>query len=163
MKRKVILSTWCAILTMITFIILVALLAFTYVEGTSSQFLFFNGFIIVIVLVSLFYVPMSISVDEKGLTVNRSLWHKYIPIAEIEEIRLCPPTMGETRLCGSGGFMGHWGWFKERDLGIYFAYYGRSSDCFLVRLRNGRQYILGCSQPQDIVDYVNNAIQKRGK
>ncbi|MBE6230681.1 MAG: hypothetical protein E7119_08940 [Bacteroidales bacterium] len=34
--------------------------------------------------------------------------------------------------------------FHEHDSGKYFAYYGRSSDCFLVELKDGRKYLLGC-------------------
>ena len=62
--------------------------------------------------------------------------------------------MGERRVCGSGGWFGYWGWFHDRELGRYFAYYGKSSDCFLVRLRNGRNYVIGCQNSQTIVDEV---------
>ena len=76
--------------------------------------------------------------------------------SEIESVRLCPPTMGEKRLFGSGGFLGYWGWFSERDLGRYFAYYGKASDCFLVRMRDGRQYMIGCEDAPKMVDYINS-------
>ncbi|WP_300877569.1 PH domain-containing protein [uncultured Duncaniella sp.] len=63
--------------------------------------------------------------------------------------------MAEKRICGSGGFMGYWGWFSERDLGKYFAYYGKASDCFLVTMKDGRKYMLGCQNPAEMVDAIN--------
>ena len=66
--------------------------------------------------------------------------------------------MGAMRLFGSGGWFGYYGWFSERDLGKYFAYYGKSSDCFLVRLKDGRQYMLGCNDAQEVVKYIEARI-----
>lgn len=67
--------------------------------------------------------------------------------------------MGALRICGSGGFFGYWGWFKERDLGKYFAYYGKSSDCFLVTLKSGNKYMLGCTEPEEMVDFINKNLE----
>ena len=90
--------------------------------------------------VSLFYMPISISADKDAIYVNRSLKIKTITMANVKSVRLCPPTMGAIRICGSGGFFGYWGWFKERDLGKYFAYYGRLSE-FLLFLLPHRWFI----------------------
>lgn len=100
---------------------------------------------------------MAVSVDDRNLCVHRNLGVKCIPLGEIESIKLCQPTMTERRICGSGAFCGYWGWFSERDLGKYFAYYGKASDCFFVILKNGRKYMLGCENPGEIVE----AIEKR--
>ena len=80
-------------------------------------------------------------------------------MADVKSVRLCSPTMGAIRIFGSGGFLGYWGWFKERDLGKYFAYYGRSSDCFLVELKDGRKYMLGCKNAPKMVDYIQSLIK----
>ncbi len=71
---------------------------------------------------------------------------------------LCPPTMAERRICGSGGFFGYWGWFKEPSIGKYFAYYGKASDCFLVELKDGKKYLIGCSNPSEVVSYINSRL-----
>ena len=111
------------------------------------------------VLASLFYMPISISADQTAIYINRSLRIKAIPIQDVASVQLCPPTMGAIRICGSGGFFGYWGWFKERDLGKYFAYYGRSSDCFLVELKDGRKYVLGCKNAPKMVEYIQTLIK----
>lgn len=42
----------------------------------------------------------------------------------------------------------------------YFACYGRSSDCFLVELKDGRKYMLECKNPHKMVEYVNGYLKK---
>ena len=86
---------------------------------------------------------------------------KVIPLADIADARLCKPTMAERRLCGSGGFMGHWGRMYERDLGRYFAYYGKASDCFLVTLNDRRKYMLGCKDAPEMVAAIKKTITPR--
>lgn len=123
----------------------------------------FFGYVIACALVymcvmALFYAPMSISVDDRSLNVNRPLRVKSIPLADIKSVELCSPTMSERRICGSGGWLGYWGWFREPSIGKYFAYYGKASDCFLVRLKDGRQYLLGCANPAPMVEFIKSKI-----
>ena len=103
-------------------------------------------------------MPLSISVDKESLNINRPLKIKSIPLPEITDVRMCAPTMGTIRICGSGGWFGWYGWFSEKDLGKYFAYYGKASDCFLVTLKNGKKYMLGCKDAPEMVKAINNRI-----
>lgn len=156
MKQPVILSTFSLIITIISNALLVGLMFF---NNPPAYIQIILGIIWgATVLASLFYMPMSISADKTALYINRSLRIKTIPLKDVVSVKLCSPTMGAIRICGSGGFFGFWGWFKERDLGKYFAYYGRSSDCFLVELNDGRKYMLGCKNPQKMVEYINSMI-----
>lgn len=79
-------------------------------------------------------------------------------MSEVENVELFQPTMGAIRICASGGFMGYWGIFREGDIGKYYGFYGKASDCFLVRLKNGNKYVLGCDQPEKMVDYIKMQI-----
>ncbi len=56
--------------------------------------------------------------------------------------------------------MGYWGMFKEGDIGHYTAYYGKASDCFLVRLDNGDKYVLGCKNPDEMIAYIKRMISE---
>lgn len=99
---------------------------------------------------ALFYAPVSVTLTDSDLIIRRPLKSRVIPIFEIASVRMCPPTMGEYRACGSGGFFGYWGRFGDGDTGRYFAYYGRASDCFLVTLRDGRKYMIGCREGKEM-------------
>ncbi len=110
-------------------------------------------------IAALFYAPRCIELTDDGcLTVNFVARTKRIPVSAIRSIRLVSPTMAERRLLGSGGYYGYWGWFSEATLGRYFAYYGDSSDCFLVKLADGRRYMLGCQDPSEIVEAVTRQL-----
>jgi hypothetical protein len=39
------------------------------------------------------------------------------------------------------------------------AYYGKASDCFLIRLDNGKKYVLGCKDADAMVDYIQKQIK----
>lgn len=79
---------------------------------------------------------------------------------DVESVELFQPTMGSIRICASGGFMGYWGIFREGDIGRYYGFYGKASDCFLVRLKNGDKYVLGCNNHDKMVDYIYSQIGK---
>lgn len=151
MKKKVNLSGYSLLISMLSLGILLWLL--NSVENIAGVMTI--GIILLVwVALLFFYMPLYVTLDDENLTVHRPMRKRELPLSEIEEIRLCPPTMGERRLMGSSGFFGYWGWFRERDLGKYFAYYGRSSDCFFVRMKDGRQYMIGCEDPGQIVGEV---------
>ncbi|MDE7421356.1 MAG: PH domain-containing protein [Muribaculaceae bacterium] len=160
MNRKVKISTYSMIMTIISFLVLVASMIINLNNGQIVLSYIIGGLLIVLCGLSLFFTPITISVDDTDLNVNMTLRVKSIPLNSIESVLICPPTMSEKRILGSGGWFGYWGWFREPSIGKYFAYYGKASDCFLVRLKNGRLYMLGCSDPLSIMECINKKMKK---
>lgn len=158
MKRKVNLSTYSMIVSGIGLIVLLVAL---YYSNDIWSISLISAVLVLLCASALFYMPLSVSVDDEYLCVNRSLRVKCIPLSEISSITLMQPTMAERRIMGSGGWFGYWGWFGESSIGKYFAYYGKASDCFLVKLKNGCQYVLGCENPDDIVSRVSSMIGQK--
>lgn len=155
MKRRVNLSTYS---TMMTAIGLIVLLVCLYYCRDNWGICLISACLILLCGAALFYLPMSISVDDTNLNINRPLKIKRLPLKEIKSVKLCPPTMAEKRICGSGGWFGYWGRFSEPSIGKYFAYYGKASDCFLVELKNGKKYLLGCEDSPAMVKYISERI-----
>lgn len=152
MKKRVAFSTWCIVMTTLgLLIILFALYHSTNIIST----IFVCVALVLLCGAALFYMPLSVSVDKNSLNIHKPLRNKSIPLKDVSSVELCAPTMAEIRLCGSGGWFGYWGWFKEPLIGKYFAYYGKASDCFLVSLKNGKKYMLSCQQPQELVDFIH--------
>lgn len=158
MKQSVRISAYSSVLTLLSLVVLVGMVIYEIRMGEKWLAGCCGAILVTILLLALFYMPLSISVDDKTLNINRPLRIKSIPLSDIASVRLCPPTMGAKRICGSGGWFGYWGWFSERDLGKYFAYYGRSSECFLVTLKDVRSYMLGCRNPQSIIDFIQTRL-----
>lgn len=158
MKSKVKLSAYCSAITLIITGVLVAACAVSYVEPIA----FYSVLLIllIILIVSLMYAPMSISADAETVTVHSPLKQHRLLMRNVASVELFQPTMGAIRICASGGYMGYWGIFHEGDIGRYAAYYGKASDCFLVRMANGDKYVLGCEDPATMVDYINSNIRQ---
>lgn len=161
MKQRVIISTYSVVISTVSLIIIGAAILSTLRNGQTWLAYILFGVLAILCSFTTFYMPTSISADKMDLYIRRLLWGKKIPYTDIRSIHLCQPTMGERRICGSGGWFGYWGWFRDRDLGKYFAYYGKASDCFLITLKNGKKYMLGCKNPQSMVDYISDKVKLR--
>lgn len=159
MKKKVNLSAYSAIMTFFILGVLIGIICWQAYKDVVWAIWVLLGIIVSLCSVALYYVPLSISVDEKYLNINRPLRIKSIPLSDIKSAELCSPTMAEKRLCGSNGFFGYWGHFTEPSIGKYFAYYGKASDCFLITLTNNKKYLLGCQNAPEIITYITSRLK----
>lgn len=160
MRRKVELSTYCWIISALSTALMCGIFVYALKQSDHTWPVVVLAVLIVgLMLSTLFYMPLSVSVDDRNLNVSRSLRVKTIPLTDIADVKLCPPTMAARRICGSGGWFGWYGWFRERDLGRYFAYYGKASDCFLVTLKDGRKYMLGCADAPAMVAAIRSRLR----
>ena len=158
MESKVKLSTYSLLLTLLLTGILIVAAAFFLWNHEEK------GIIGVVILFFLLisgwlYGPVTIAADDKYVTIKSVLRKQQLSVSNIKSVELFQPTMGSIRIFGSGGFMGYWGIFREGDIGRYAAYYGRASDCFLIRMKNGDKYVLGCEKPEEMVNFINSKIQ----
>lgn len=158
MKHTVKFSSFSLFLTLANLALFVYIIMTLREDGPAWLMWVIVALMTAIVVGALIYMPLSVSVNDRALSVRRPLAVKRLPIADISTIQLMQPTIGEKRIIGSGGWFGYWGRFSDRVLGPYFAYYGKASDCFLVRLKDGRQYMIGCEDPGAVVDYVRARI-----
>ncbi|MBR5332554.1 MAG: hypothetical protein IKV32_04580 [Muribaculaceae bacterium] len=157
MKQQVTLSKFCIISTLLCLALFVVC---AFIMPGMWEEIAWGVFVVIMLIISLYYMPMSISADENAIYINRSLKIKSISMTEVKSAKLHTPSMSTIRTCGSGGFMGYWGWFRERGIGNYFAYYGQMKDCFLVELKNGHKYLLGCKNAPKMVEYINKQLKK---
>lgn len=163
MKRKVKYSKYCVITTAAIFTTLFGLALYTFIEGPIAAALLIVGVILCLNIPGAYIAPLSVSATSTYIEIGMFARRKRIPLKEIASIQSCKPTMGAIRLCGSGGYFGYWGWFREGDIGKYFAYYGRASDCFLLTLTDGRKYMLGCTDTHTMVEYIAQLIKQRSE
>ncbi len=159
MKKQVVLSPYCWIISALSTALMCGVFVYALKRSDNEWAVWtLGGAIVILFLFTLCLMPLSISLDNESLNINRPLKIKSIPFSEIANVKLCAPTMGAKRICGSGGWFGWYGWFSEKDLGKYFAYYGKASDCFLVTLKDGKKYMLGCKDAPEMVNAINERI-----
>lgn len=157
MKEKVKWSGYSWRMTIAVTVAMAAALIIT--RETPWRFYLLVGVTVALFISLWIWAPISISADRNNLTIIRRIVNKEIPISDIQSVRLFEPEVDRGfRLCGSGGFAGYYGWFQDPQIGRYFGYYGDRHNCFHVLLKNGKQYVLGCENPSDMVDYINNQL-----
>lgn len=158
-KERVVLSGWSKGLTVSITILMIAVLLFVCANGSETQVYIMSAVVVILYALPLVYTPMSIELQGRELCINRPLCKRVIPLKDIKSVAPHQPTLAEKRICGSGGWFGYWGRFSEPATGKYFAYYGKASDCFMVTLKDGRKYLLGCENRRRIIDAVKEATQ----
>lgn len=158
MKQKV---TWNWLAVILTFGVLLLLIVGMMATRDIPEKYFALGGVMLLMLLTLWvFSPTAIGADENSIVVYRRVKKKRIPFSEIKDISYYTPVpFGGIKLCGSGGFGGFWGWYNNSDIGTYFAYYGDPHSCFLVELKNGRKYVLGCENPGVIMDAVKKEMK----
>lgn len=159
MTSKVRLSKYAFILTLIINLVLIVCCICTFNEKPAFWITF--SILILLLIFGLLYGPNRIIADPKHLTIKTYLRKRKIMTRDIESVELFQPTLGAYRLFGAGGYFGYWGLFREGDIGRYVAYYGKASDCFLIRMKNGDKYVLGCENPSGMVDYIKTLITEK--
>lgn len=154
MKSKVALSTYCKVITFA----LIILLIIGIVSCCDNESKLWALVVISIALISfsLFYFPTSIETTNSSLIIHRFLKSKIIPYTSISSADTCIPSAGGLRLCGSGGFLGYWGYFNDIIIGTYFGYYGNRNQCILIKLKNGMQYVVSCEEPIQMISSIND-------
>ncbi|MDE5813399.1 MAG: hypothetical protein K2H72_03855, partial [Muribaculaceae bacterium] len=151
LKKRVKLSTWSIIMTIATMAFLIGICVWQFSKTENEFFCWLLLFIVLVWSVcTLFYSPMYVVLTEDSIDVETLIRVRCFPLDEIASVKICPPTMSEHRICGSGGYFGYFGWFREPSIGKYFAYYGKASETFLIRLKSGKQYMLGCQDSNEM-------------
>ncbi len=156
MKNKIVYSKYVIAVTAIAYGIFFIGCILT-LHDKPLFYTFLAAFLIAIIT-GLMFGPWYIRADKDYVIARSILKSKKIPVRDIESIELFQPTMGAVRILGSGGFMGYWGMFKEGDIGRYRAFYGKASDCFLIRMKNGEKYVPGCETPNKMVEHIKSLL-----
>lgn len=156
MKSKIVLSRFATILTAV--VILALFVGCIATVHQKPAFFTLLAVYIILIVCALFYGVSYIKVDADNVIMGSLLRTRKIQLRDIESVELFQPTMGAIRICGAGGFLGYWGLYREGDIGKYYAFYGKASDCFLIRLKNGDKYVLGCENPKAMVDCIKSRI-----
>lgn len=160
MKSKVYFSNYCKV---VTFAVIFALGMVIYQSQLRTDTAIYVSAVFFIVLFcGLFYCPLTLEATDKELIIHRALWkNKVLPYADIKSAESCLPSAGGLRLCGSGGFMGYWGYFNDTLIGPYFGYYADYKECFLIRMKNGKQYVLSCREHKEMLRFLQNILDSK--
>lgn len=158
MKSKVHFSTYCIAITVA--VIAALLIGIVATRHQTDKWILLTVITAITVLAGLFYCPVNVSVDSDSVKIHRLLsGDKTFMFSDIEAVDTCYPSAGGLRLCGSGGFFGYWGYFSDIIIGQYFGYYADRCQCFYIKLRNKRQYVISCEKHTEIVKTIQEHLK----
>jgi hypothetical protein len=157
MKSKVIYSTYCNIITYAVFIIFAIGLVVSY--GITAKFIALCIIFAALIFAGVYYCPISIETGKDAFIIHRPISDKRIPYSQIASAEQFMQSGSSLQLRGSGGFMGYWGYFQDVSIGSYFGYYGKKSQCFLIKLKSGAKYVISCEDRDVMIVAINEHIR----
>jgi hypothetical protein len=160
MKCRVRFSAYASITTGLLSVLLIAFAVHGYKHGMDSMIAIETvASLLILVGCALFCMPLAVSADSSAVKLHRALNSKRIPMTEITSVEVRPASNAKLRLWGSRGFFGYWGRFTDERAGHYTAFYGKESDCFLLTLKSGQKYMLGCENHRAMTEYISKQIK----
>ena len=130
----------------------------------------FKSSIILLELVSLLmtvscalFVPVRLIVSKDTIIIRRPIGTVKIDMSDImncsiveNEERFFDKTI---RTCGSGGAYGYWGYFRHDVYGKIRLFVTHKKQCFLIKLNNGKYYVISSKKREKIVKFIINNIK----
>lgn len=159
MKQKIKFSYYSLIMT--TVVLILSVVGAFSLSGDTGELILFCIVIGSAIIAGVYFCPTSVEANNSGIILHRLLSKpRTFAYDVIQSVDTCHPSAGGLRLCGSGGFFGYWGYFNDIMIGSYFGYYGNHNNCFLVKMKDGKQYVLGCGKAGAMVDYITAQMSK---
>ncbi len=157
MKQKVRFSAYSLIITAGVLILFVV--GIFIVRDNVEKLILFCIIMGGVTMAGLYFCPRSIEATKSGIILHRLLSSpKVFPYDSIQAVDTCYPSSGGLRLCASGGYFGYWGYFSDIMIGQYIGYYGSRDSCIVVKLKDGKQYVLGCENAIEMANYIASRI-----
>lgn len=154
MKQKIRYNNYSKIVT--GGILLLFIAGIFYLAGNVEKLILFCIIPGMTTIAGLYFCPTYIEADDSCITLHRLFSSpKVFPYDAIDTIDACYPSAWGLRLCASGGYFGYWGYFQDAVIGYYFGYYGNRNNCILLKMKDGKQLVLGCDDALKLVSYVN--------
>jgi len=152
-----------SIVVTVVFIVTTVLLCCFDTDGSDSRHWAIGicryAFVLVL-LAGLYYCPRSVEITPSRMIIRRLLTKKYIPVGEIIAVAPYQRTMNFVRVCGSGGVLGFWGWFRNQELGRFFVYATTLKQLVVVALASGRTYVVSCGNAQEMAAQITLRMHK---
>lgn len=130
----------------------------------------FRSSIIVLEIISLvflispsFFIPLHLVVTEKSLRIWRPIGKVEIPLEDIKSCTIIDDSRSifdkTIRTFGSGGLYGFIGHFKHDKYGKMRMFVTHTKQCFLIRMKDGRHFVISSSKRNEIVDFISKKIK----
>lgn len=113
-------------------------------------------------LLPMLFWPIRLKASDDDIRIFRPVGTVKVPLANIKSVSLIED--GDQffdkliRTFGSGGVYGYWGWFKHEKHGKVRMFVTDRKQCFLLKLKNGKMFVVSSPKRQEIVKFISENI-----
>lgn len=129
----------------------------------------FRSSIIILEIISLvflitpsFFIPLRLVVTEKSLRIWRLIGKVEISLEDINSCTIIGDSSSifdkTIRTFGSGGLYGFIGHFKHDKYGKMRMFVTHTKQCFLIRMKDGRHFVVSSPKREEIVEFINGRL-----
>lgn len=160
-SERTYLSKGTIIMTAVTLIVMIGLGLYTYIwQNQPIVFFTLSGILFLSCLVSLYFMPLEIQVDNYNLNLVFPLRRRSFALKDIKVIKPYKVTMNFVRIWGSGAFFGWWGLYRNQELGRFFVYAANLDNVIYVELNNGKKYVISCLDSQKMTEEILKRLKR---
>ena len=118
---------------------------------------------LVILISPAFFIPLRLVVDEECLRIWRPIGKMEIRLENIQSCSVIEDSRSildkTIRTFGSGGLYGFLGHFKHNRYGKMRMFVTHPKQCFLIRTKDGRNFVVSSPKRKEIVEFVKGKIE----
>lgn len=113
-------------------------------------------------ILTLCFAPLDVYADDDEVRIRRPFKTKRISMDEIQSAEPFDASNSSAKAFKSSPVraFGKWGQYRDDKIGDYYAYYGKPDNTVLITLKNGKKYVVGGSNAQELADYINQKAKK---
>lgn len=157
-------STWSCYCITYSIVVIAVMIALTFITSPNKSMALlidvFGTWIYLLFLVGLYYCPKYVETNRFQVIIGRLFFKKTIRIQDVESARPYQITMSFSNWLGSYGFFGYWGWYRNQELGKFFVSATNLKQLIVIRLKNGRTYVLSCLDAESMARQINMLLAK---
>ena len=132
------------------------------ISAFRSSILVLEILSLVILISPALFIPLRMIVDEDSLSIWRPIGKVKIHLEDIKSCSIVEDSRNfidkTIRTFGSGGLYGCIGYFRHDKYGKMRMFVTHTKQCFLIRMKDGRNFVVSSPKREEIVEFINSKI-----
>ena len=152
---------WDFLISIIT-IVFNALFIFCVYDAFRTGVLAFEIISLCIIIIPILFLPIRLIVTDQKVRIIRLCGFVKIDVSDIKSCVIIKDSEdffnNGVRRFGSGGMYGVLGHFKHDRLGKMRCFVTHREQCFLVKTKNDRIFVISSPKREEIVSFINQVV-----
>ena len=128
-----------------------------YSDAIAWQKYLFTAVILLTYILAVGFMPKRLELSDSEVAMHRLFGSLRIPMNAIVECEKISKAHldGSVKICGSGGFLGYYGKYRNKRYGVYTVNVTEFNNLILIRTES-KTYVFSCTQRDKVVEYIKS-------